>query len=273
MADTKNYGLSGLSTDVELGIDGPRIKVDGTAVAFRDTADTAYAQIKAATPTTDDAVVTKGYLERTANVIVSNQIDGTSPPAVINGVVYVCTTTGGVYTEKNLYRGEGGSWVELVPFAGMRMAVTVPLTGGNIEFLGDTIYLWDGDTSNWINIGPYVPVVAGKLVKSERVDLAFNTASPLNIGASVPVGARPFMVIVNVTQTFNGTPRSRVEIGDALDTNRLAEQSESNLSKLGTYVVNCYHNYASATQLIATYTANGATQGTAQIEVVYSTAP
>ena len=269
MADTKNYGLTGVGTDVELGIDGPRIKVDGTAIAIRNTTDTGYAELKSGTPTTDESVVTKGYLERTVNVVVTNQIDGSAPPAVVNGAIYICTTTGGAYTQKYLYRGENSAWVEIIPFNGMSIAITTNLTGGAIEFTGDHKYLWDGDTSNWVDVGPYVPNNA-KFVKSERADLVFNTTSPLNIGAQVPANGRPFQVIVNVTQAFNGAPKSLVSIGDSINTSRLAATSEINLKKVGIYVVNCYHNYASATQLLATYTQNGATQGQAQIEVIYT---
>lgn len=268
MADTKNYGLTGVGTDIELGIDGPRIKVDGTAIAFRNTADTGYAEIKSGTPTTDESVVTKGYLERTVNVVVTNQIDGNAPPAVVNGAIYICTTTGGAYTQKYLYRGENSSWVEIIPFNGMSIAITTNLTGGTIEYLGDHKYLWDGDTSTWVDVGPYVPNNA-KFVKSERADLVFNTTSPLNIGAQVPANGRPFQVIVNVTQAFNGSSPS-LSVGDSISTSRLAATSEINLKKVGIYFVNCYHNYASATQVIGTYVASGSTQGAAQIEFIYT---
>lgn len=269
MANTKNYGLTGVGTEIELGVEGSKIVLNGTAIEARTNDGTALVELKAATPTTDDAVVTKRYLERTANVTITGQIDGGSPPAAVNGAIYVCTTTGGAYTEKNLYRGENSAWVEIVPFAGMRIATTTNLTGGVIEFIGDHIYLWDADTTNWLDVGPYIAPT--KFVKSERFDLVFNSAVTSNLGASVPTNARPFRVIINVTQAFNGSPRSRVTVGDSISTNRLALQGESNLNNVNTFVIDCYHNYASVTQLLATYTANGATQGQAQIEVMYST--
>lgn len=269
MADTKNYGLTGVGTELEFGIDGPKLVKSGNTIETRTNDGTALVELKSATPTTDDSVVTKGYLERTVNVVVTGQIDGGAPPAVVNGAIYICTTTGGTYTQEYLYRGESGVWVEIVPFAGMKIAVTVPLTGGAIEYLGDHVYLWDADASDWLEIGPYVSNTA-KVVKSERADLAFNTASPLNIGSPVPANGRPFRVIVNVTQAFNATGPA-LSIGDSINTSRLMTTGEVNLKKVGIYVADCYYNYASATQIIGTFVqGTGGSAGQAQIEYVYT---
>ena len=273
MSSTKNYGLSGVSTDVELGVAGLRIISDGTAVSMRNNANNAFVELKVADPTSDDAAVTKRFVERRYDVSVTDQIDGGAPPVVVDGAVYVCTTTGGIYTEKYLYRGESGSWVEIIPYNGMRIVVTTALTGGNITFTGDHVYLWDGDTSNWVDVGPYT--LPGQFVKSVRANLAFGSGGTVNIGSQVPTNARPYMVIINVTQLFNGTgPTPSVTVGDAGSTARLMLSGESNLKKVGIYVVNCNFNYGSATQLTATFTAagSGASTGAATIEVLYTTA-
>lgn len=270
MANTKNYGLSGVSTDVEFGVDGLRIISDGTAFKFRNATDTANVEIKAADPTGDDSVATRGWVERRYDVSATGQIDGTSPPAVVNGAIYMCTTSGGAYTAGYLYRGESGSWVEIIPYNGMRIVVTTALTGGTLQFLGDHMYLWDGDTSVWVDVGPYV--IPGQFIKSVRTTLVFNSAGTVNIGSAVPANARPFRVIINSTQAFNGAPRSRVAVGDAGNTSRLAATGDSNLNNTNVHVTDCYYNYGVSTQLTATYTANGATQGQAYIEVLYTTA-
>ena len=270
MSNTKNYGLSGVSTDVELGVDGLRIISDGTAVSLRNNANSAYAELLVADPTTDNAAATRGWVERRYDVSATDQIDGTAPPAVVVGAIYMCTTSGGIYTAGYLYRGEGAAWVEIIPYNGMRIVVTTALTGGTLTFLADHIYLWDGDTSVWVDVGPYIAPT--KFVKSERVNLAFGSAGTVNIGASVPINARPYQVIINVTQAFNGTPKSLVAVGDAGSTSRLMATSEANLNKVGIYFVNCNYNYGASTQLIATYTAAGAGTGAATIEVLYTTA-
>lgn len=270
MAETKNYGLSGVAPELELGLDGPKLVNESGSIAAKNNANNALVTFKAANPVADTDVVTKGYLERNVDVRVTGQIDGGSPPAAINGVTYICTTTGGTYTAKNLYRGENSAWVEIVPTAGLKMVVTVALTGGDDEYLGDHIYLWDADTSVWIDIGPYMPIAPTNTLKSERADLVFNSAASINIGSPVPADARPIDVIVNVTQAFNGTPT--LKVGDGTDDDRLMTTAEVNLKKVGIYRVGCYHNYASATQLLAAYAAGGATSGAAQIEVVYTNA-
>jgi hypothetical protein len=58
----KNYGQSGLSGDVEWGNGGPRLKVEGTTLAARNSADGAYTNLRLASPVGADDGMTLGYM-------------------------------------------------------------------------------------------------------------------------------------------------------------------------------------------------------------------
>jgi len=264
----KNYSQVGIGTNVEIGKNGPRFKDSSGVVEFKNNADSAYAVVRGADPVAEEDFVTLRYLRTQANVIVTGQIDGTAPPAAVNGAVYIVTTTGGLYTEEEIWYGEDGAWVAITRIDGMSMHVTTNLTGGNIEYIGDHLYLWDATGTTWVDVGPYV--ADNKKVKTERVDLAFGTASPLNVGAALPAGARVQWVKVNVTQAFNGTTESTLIVGDAVDTDRLLTLAEVDLADVGLYVATVNYTYSASTQVIATYVQDAATTGAATIEIMYS---
>ena len=59
----KKYGLNGLSTNLELGKSGLRIKSDGTLIAAKNNADDALVRFQAATATANDDVVNKAQMD------------------------------------------------------------------------------------------------------------------------------------------------------------------------------------------------------------------
>ena len=267
MADSYNYGLRGVSGNVKVGNAGPRVKNNAGVIEARNTADNAFAVVRAADPVGLDDVVTKRYLETRSNVIVTGKIDGNAPPAVVVGAVYLCTTTGGTYTAGRLYYGENAVWNEVIPAEGLTISVTDALSGGTLTFLADHRYVWDADGSVWVDIGP-APAEA-KLIKIARASLAFGTSSPLNVGSALPVGATVTRIIVSVTQAFN-SPTATVSFGVAGQVAELGATNETDLDTTGIYIIDCYKTYVSNEQVLATYAAGGATAGAASIEIQYS---
>jgi hypothetical protein len=265
----KNYGLIGVGPVIELGKGGAKLKNSAGILEARNNADTTYAVLRAADPVGEQDVVTKRFFERNAHLTVVGQIDGNTPPAVVNGAIFICTTAGGLFAEGALYRGEGGSWIAIPLFDGMRISVADALTGGAIEFLGDHIYIYDEDTTAWNDVGP-APAET-KNVKTQRALLQFSTSSPLNIGSALPANAVVRRVIVNVTVAFDGTAPT-LEVGDAGDTDRHMLAAEVDLKTVGKYEISQYHLYGSSTQVIGTYAADSSTAGQADIMVEYSIA-
>ncbi len=253
---SKNYNQSGIGTLVELGRRGPQLKNNSDVIEHRNQADDDFVVARGADPIGPNDLVTKKYMETRANAIVTGQINGGSPPAAGPvGTVYVCTTSGGVYTEKYLYYSDGAAWVEIVPVEGMTISVTDALTGGNIEFAADHRYLWDADGGDWVDLGPSASETG--TVKTARVSLVFGDAGT-NLLKNVPAGCVATRILCNVTQAW-GSPLPYATVGDAGDTDRLAETKDIDLNKVGVYEITNCHLYGSATDINVILNNNGAT--------------
>ena len=107
-------------------------------------------------------------------------------------------------------------------------------------------------------------------LESIRHSMVFNTAGSFDIGIVLPEDTRVHSAMIDVTEVFDGAPDSTLTIGDAGSAARFCDTSEVDLTTIGLYEVANYHNYATATQVVGTYVQNGATQGAAYIEVLYS---
>ncbi len=214
-------------------------------------------------------MVTKKFLDERASVYVSAQIDGSVPtPAGAAGIFALVTTAGNGFSLNEIYRSDGSTWVAVTLIEGMVISVTDALTGGTDEYEADHRYMRDEDGTQWIDLGPSTAVT--KIVKAERATFVFDDASPLNIGAQLPSNALVTKLIVNVSTAFDGASESTLEVGDSGNTARLAADTEINLAVAGVYVVDMYHLYGSATQVIGTYVQDTATVGVAEITLEYS---
>jgi hypothetical protein len=266
MGDANHFGLKGIGTNVQLGVGGVRIKTNAGALDVKNAADGALVPVRAASPVGDDDVVTKRYMMTRANVIVSGQINGTSPPAVVAGAVYMCTTAGGAYVLNTYYRGESGVWVAYTPADGTAITVTTALTGGTVTFIADAIYEYDNGTSAWVLIGPAGSL--SKLTRPERCSLAFGSSSTVDIGSPVPDQAEIMRVIVNVTQAFNGSAPT-VTFGKTANNTLLSVAVEVDLTTIGLYIIDCYYRTSGSEQMVAYYTATSSTAGAATVTLEY----
>jgi hypothetical protein len=141
---------------LQFGSGGPRLGRNYLSTEGLDALNKAgdgFVAMRGASPDTDDGFVTKRYLEVRAGAVVTGQINGGSVAAVVNGAIYICTTAGGVYVLKTLYRGESGAWVAYTPFDGQSIKVTTALSGGTNTYSADHVYLWDATTSAWLDQG------------------------------------------------------------------------------------------------------------------------
>lgn len=266
----KDYGQKGVASDVELGKGGPRVIVDTGVPKVTQNDGATLEEFKGAAPTTADSFATKEYVDTRAGAPVTGQIDGGSPPSPSDGVLYICTTAGGSFTEKYLYYRKASAWVEKVPVEGQSIHVTDALTGGNQEYLADHIYVWDADNTEWDDIGP--AAAATKTLKSERLSFDYTDTGVNNVGAALPAAAKVHAVKLNVTQLFDGTTPV-VKVGDAVDDDRHMTEAENDLTEVGLFQTEVSHLYGSGTQVTATVTIGGVpTQGTAELEVIYSIA-
>lgn len=257
--DSKKYGVTGIASDVELGKGGPRLVVNGTVVENKDSAGTGFVVVRGAHPVDENDFVTKKFMETRANIIIVGQIDGGSPPApAAVGRVFIVTTTGGTYTEGELYYDTGVAW-ELIPIAdGTSVKIADALIGGILTFLGNHIYIYDADTTTWLDAGPApgeTSTVKGVWITVGYADVGANLIK------TVPAGCQITKAKVRVTQIFNGTTPTMI-IGDTGDTDRHMEIKHIDLTKVGLYEVDLLYLYGSSTAVNATLAFGGGTPST-----------
>lgn len=267
MADTKNFGLAGVGSNVQLGKGGPRVKNNAGVVEVKNAADNAFVVFRVADPVGDNDAVNLKTLRTKSQVTVSAQIDGNSPPATTNGIVAVVTTAGGTYSLNQLYYGVGGVWELIAVPDGLVVTMASTFSGGTVTFDGDHVYSWDATGGSFVKIGP--AAAETRNLKTYRTNLVFNSAGTVNIGSALPTNATVSKILVNVTQAFN-SPTATVSFGVTGQLAELGATTESDLATVGVYVIDCFKTYASNEQLLATYVAGGATAGAAAVEVHYS---
>lgn len=266
--ESKDYGLIGIGPSVELGKDGVRVKDDGSGVAeVRTNDDTGYAKLRADHPVNENDVVTLRFLRTRADVRVTGQIDGGSPPAAgTPGRVFICTTAGGSYTLKYLYYDNGSSWDEIIPGEGLTIQVTDDLTGGTDEYIADHLYMWDLDAVTWRDLGPNP--AESETNKSKIITIDY-TDTGVNLIKSIPAGAYLTQVKVKVTQVYDGT-NPYLEVGDAVDPDRHMTQNQQNLAKVGLYKTEALYLYGAETAVNVTLTVGGTpTQGQCTVMISY----
>ena len=152
MAVSKNFGLKGVGSQVQLGKGGNQVKTGSGIVQARNAADDAFVKVQGADPTLFQDLSTERYTRLHGHVIVIDQIDGNSPPAADDQQIYICTTAGGSYNLGFLYYGENGVWNELEADYGTSLSPATDQTGGTIEFLAGHIYVYsDG---SWVDDTP-----------------------------------------------------------------------------------------------------------------------
>jgi len=268
MAETKNYGQTGVGENVEIGKKGPRIKDNSGVIEHRNSADTDFAITRGADPVGENDLVTKRYLETKSGISVVGQIDGNAPgTGAFTGEIRIVTTAGGSYSLQELYRWDGSQWVQLTVFEGMRISITDPLTGGTDEYSGDHVYLWDEDSTEWIDIGPSQALA--NVSRARRATITFNDSDgAINVGDVVPQNAIITKITAFVSQGFNDAA-STLTVGDAADADRHMESKEICLDVVGKYVSDQYHLYGADTQVTATLSKGSSTQGQVSLLVEY----
>lgn len=264
----KSYDLDGINENVELGKSGPRIKDSSGAVEHRNNADSSYAVVRGADPIADNDLATKGWVEKRYGIKITGQINGGSPPAASSyGRIFICTTAGGAYTLKYLYRDTGSAWEEIVPVEAMTIGISDALTGGTDEYEADTVYIWDADAGTWNYVGP-VPNLYQGLISTRKVTLTYADTGDNNVGAAVPSGAEILDTVAKVTQVFNGTGNA-LKIGDGTDDDRLMTTEENNLEEATSFETGRYYTYGASTQIIANIANTGGSQGQVEILLTY----
>lgn len=124
----------------------------------------------------------------------------------------------------------------------------------------------DGVSANDAATKGQLDAAAG--VQVRKVDFAFDTTSPFNVGSSLPANATVIKYFVQVDTVFDGTT-PQLDIGDSGDPDAIAADSEIDLTATGLYTGDKWVEYASATQVIGTLTLSGATAGAGSVLIQF----
>jgi hypothetical protein len=143
---------------------------------------------------------------------------------------------------------------------------------GNLETQGDTFF----DPMEEAQAPPTSIPVAPPIVPEKTGDvltfiLNFSHAPSKKL-FTIPAGATVYEVRVQVQTVWSGSSGTPgISVGDVGQTDRLAQEIESDLTIVGTYVINTDYTYATATDIYA-YFSNVPLVGTCKIIITYDMA-
>lgn len=280
MSNFKKYGLTGVSGTIELGKGGAKLYNNSGALEAKNNAEDALAILRSASPVGNNDVVTKQYLETYGLPKIYGYIyDNTGADSdeftssAQEGLLALAVDTVGSFTVKKIYRlvtwdtdVSTSTWTEINPTESMTIATRVASPDATIDILGDHLYLYDTDTTSWVDMGPYSPVAITYINKNIRATVQFGTSSPVAVG-NVPSGCIVTQIIVKVTTAFDGTDPT-LSIGVSGTVEKFMSASEIDLKTVGTYIVDLY-SLEDNIDVIATYVADSSTAGVCQILLKY----
>ena len=213
----------------QIGKSGPQFKKESASIMqVRNSDDSAFGRLKAASPASDDDVVTRRFLDTVkGSVIVARQADcSSSLPANTSTRGYVVVSTPGTGTVLgDLLYDDGsatGTMVIVAKTEGRIMAVTDALSGGTATFEADSIYVWDEDGGSWLKIGD-IGSVTGAV---RRIRYSITNSASQDSASSVPANARIERTDVEVTTPYSGG--GTIAVGKAGGTTDLVQATTDN---------------------------------------------
>jgi hypothetical protein len=278
---SKNYGINGLGALVELSKGGANLKNNAGVLEARNNADSAMAIMRGADPVSATDFVTKQYLEAAGAIAVIGNIydSGGSTPASTQftgagqeGAIAICNESVGSFTDTYLYRLDTwntdvatSTWTEIVPSEGNSMAITDTTSGGSPTYTAEHMYIYDADGGTWVDVGS--AYTADAITKSFRAALVFGTSSPLAIGTPA-ANSIVTQVMVDVTEAFDGTAPT-LNVGTAGTADLYMDETEIDLTTIGTYIVDIYKLDGGGTAAQAVYVPDSSAAGAATILFKY----
>jgi hypothetical protein len=153
--------LGTITSFFTIGISGPGINANGSALETKNNANSVFAVHRGATPVGDNDFATKAYVDKTANkpIPASLQFNGNSslPSNTSTEQWYVVTTSGANATIGQLLWDDGsnaGTVAVLPAVTGNTIFTTQAFVGGTTSLSATSMYGWSG--SAWVNVAPNV---------------------------------------------------------------------------------------------------------------------
>ena len=241
MAQVKNYGLIGVGTEIQFGVQGPKLKGNADTDTFQVVTEggSTLTTMEGANATSASHFVTKAQLDaqatQTANTFVG------------------ISNLSALFARSDVNEGD----------------IIEVSDGGDGEY---ALYMAKQDDPSSTGHLTLISTKDGAGVDSQtlRANVTFNSGN-VTLG-DVSSTSRPQEVVVDVTTTFDGS--STINIGDDNDNDRLMSDSYIDLGTVGTYIVTpkfVYMDTVDANNTIKAYVVAGtSSQGAASIMISYS---
>jgi hypothetical protein len=236
MADINNFGLRGVSDNVQFAKDGSRLKATPSGVSFRDNADSAFIPVSIGTATSAQHAVTKAQLD-------------SAMAGATSALLY-----------KGVFDASAGNYNAIADASqGDYYKISVAGTIGSVVWnIGDSLIINKDvtGTPTASDVDQIDNTESSDIVRGRRVSVNFDSSSPVNIGDVVLSGANIVRTVILVDTAWDaGAPE--LSIGFAGSTSAVMGPSESDLGSAGVYVCDCNIKLAESKQMIATLANNG----------------
>lgn len=254
-----------LSQTFNFGLKQPLIRsVSGGHLEVRNAANSAYANMRGLDPVVAQDFVTKIYADALQTpIVVTAQVDGDTTPTNSGTAHYIVVNSNGTDADiGDVWYDDGsgsGNAQLMTANAGRTIAVTIPLTGGTATFDGDSIYIWDDDTTAWLKIGD-IGSVSGA-VREIRYTFTFANATT-DSTATIPANNRITFCSVQVTTPFSGGvgPRT-IKVGNTTTTDLFQGTTQNDAETADIYEVGQDTAQGGSATVVRTTIAGGATAG------------
>jgi hypothetical protein len=197
-----------VATFFQFGIGRPAIKsLAGGQLEVRSSDDSAYANLRVATPSDDNDAVTKHYADKLEKpMIVSRQVDGDTTPTNTATRGHIIVNSNGTAADiGDVWFDDGsssGNAELLTAVEGRTVAITDALTGGTVSWDADSIYIWDTDpaTDVWVKIGD-IGSLSGAI---REIRYVIDNSATQDSTLAIPANNRIVFCSVEVTTSYSG---------------------------------------------------------------------
>jgi hypothetical protein len=184
------------------GTGGPGINANGAALESKNSANSAFAVHRGATPAGDNDFATKAYVDKMASkpIPASVQFNGNSALPSNSGTEqwYVVTTSGANATIGQLLWDDGsgaGNVAVIAAATGNTIVTTAAFSGGTISLAANQMYVWTG--SAWLDIAPSVSGA------TYMIRFAIGTAASVSSATQIPANAIIYDARLDVSVAYS----------------------------------------------------------------------
>lgn len=260
--------LGTINSAFQLGLGGPQLNSNGSAIESKNAANSGFVVHRGATPVGDNDFVTKLYADTLASrTVVAQQFNGGSALPSNSGTeqFYVVTTSGAQATVGQLLWDDGsGSGTVTVLAAASRLIITAAaFSGGTITFKADSLYFWDTTSTSWVNAGG--SQTSGTI---REIRFAVTNAASQSSANAIPANAFIFdcKLIVSTPYSAGAT----IAIGQTGTTALLQATTDNLPQTAGTYDVEGDTAWGASALAVLVTIAGAPAAGAGTVAVLYA---